>query len=241
MPTEKERSAADPGLRQGAALAPLAGNFLCPHCGYNLRGLTRDRCPECGRPFERARLSESALPWLRRRWHGRFRAYWATVWLLTVHPGRLAAEFAHPVSYPDAQRFRWLTIFWAWLPLGFSSILFLASGDEDFLMLGSSRLATDVWLVSGFNLAAVFALIALTGVPRDSKNLSCRPSWLGITSMLSQRDCIFRPGFTRGKDGLWLRDCGKFFALAISTLAVAYRWIRTPSSSNMGWSRNGHG
>lgn len=165
MPTEKERSAADPGLRHGAALAPLAGDFLCPGCGYNLRGLTRDRCPECGRPFERARLSESALPWLRRRWRGRFRAYWATVWLLTVHPGRLAAEFAHPVSYPDAQRFRWLTIFWAWLPLGFSSILFLASGDEDFLMLGSSHLATDVWLVSGFNLAAVFALIALTGVP----------------------------------------------------------------------------
>ena len=26
----------------------------CPQCGYNLRELTRDTCPECGRPFDRA-------------------------------------------------------------------------------------------------------------------------------------------------------------------------------------------
>lgn len=23
----------------------------CPNCGYDLRGLTKDRCPECGEPF----------------------------------------------------------------------------------------------------------------------------------------------------------------------------------------------
>jgi hypothetical protein len=30
--------------------------LYCPSCGYLLRGLTSDRCPECGRPFERGRL-----------------------------------------------------------------------------------------------------------------------------------------------------------------------------------------
>lgn len=30
----------------------LAG--LCPGCGYDLHGLPEPRCPECGRPFERA-------------------------------------------------------------------------------------------------------------------------------------------------------------------------------------------
>ncbi len=28
----------------------------CPHCGYNLRGLPEDRCPECGEAFDRQEL-----------------------------------------------------------------------------------------------------------------------------------------------------------------------------------------
>ena len=31
----------------------LAGNdAACPSCGYELRGLTRARCPECGMPLD---------------------------------------------------------------------------------------------------------------------------------------------------------------------------------------------
>lgn len=30
--------------------------FFCPTCGYNLTGLVKDRCPECGKAFDRAEL-----------------------------------------------------------------------------------------------------------------------------------------------------------------------------------------
>lgn len=32
-------------------------NIFCPTCGYNLRGLPDGACPECGQPFEAAKLS----------------------------------------------------------------------------------------------------------------------------------------------------------------------------------------
>jgi hypothetical protein len=31
--------------------------LYCPKCGYNLTGLTEDRCPECGEKFSRAELA----------------------------------------------------------------------------------------------------------------------------------------------------------------------------------------
>ncbi|MFQ5495357.1 MAG: hypothetical protein ACE5EX_08235 [Phycisphaerae bacterium] len=32
------------------------GTAVCLHCGYDLRGQERPRCPECGRPFDEALL-----------------------------------------------------------------------------------------------------------------------------------------------------------------------------------------
>jgi hypothetical protein len=40
---------------------PLA-DAQCPQCGYSLRGLTEDRCPECGKPFGRQALANSFVP-----------------------------------------------------------------------------------------------------------------------------------------------------------------------------------
>lgn len=39
----------------------------CPTCGYNLTGLRRDVCPECGQPFDRLSLAKKPWPVSRRQ------------------------------------------------------------------------------------------------------------------------------------------------------------------------------
>ncbi len=54
----------DPGEARTRALADIlaAEDTPCPNCGYNLRGLTGDRCPECNQRLEIAvRLAEDRL------------------------------------------------------------------------------------------------------------------------------------------------------------------------------------
>src|SRR5580658_3751743 len=42
---------ADPNFKSD--LKPVAFEPVCRKCGYSLVGLDRDRCPECGTPFDR--------------------------------------------------------------------------------------------------------------------------------------------------------------------------------------------
>lgn len=34
-----------------------SNTLLCPQCGYNVTGTASERCPECGRPFDRDELA----------------------------------------------------------------------------------------------------------------------------------------------------------------------------------------
>ena len=44
------------GVRWRCRDAPVVG--YCVICGYDLRGLDKPRCPECGQPFDSAQLDE---------------------------------------------------------------------------------------------------------------------------------------------------------------------------------------
>jgi hypothetical protein len=97
--------------------AAASDDLLCPQCGYNLRGIQSDRCPECGFAIDRESLSRSIIPWTFRDEIGLLRAFEQTVMLAIRHPRRLGVAASRPVDYQDAQKFRWLVVLCAWLPL----------------------------------------------------------------------------------------------------------------------------
>src|SRR5438094_592016 len=54
--------------------------------------------------------TRGTIPWANRATIGRVRGYWRTVWLATARARALAAEITRPVSWREAQRFRFLTV-----------------------------------------------------------------------------------------------------------------------------------
>jgi hypothetical protein len=123
------------------AAASLEDDLLCGGCGQNLRGVAADRCPECGRRFDRARLISPDVPWEVRRHVGRVRAFFATVWTVTRRPGRLVTG---SVTLRGARRFRAVVV----------AILFVCSvaaamTDEDLRgERGLFAVSAVAWLVS---------------------------------------------------------------------------------------------
>src|SRR3954451_13793021 len=75
----------------------------CPQCGYNLRGIDSDMCPECGLAVDRAAFAESQLPWSHRKRIGYVRGYLRTLAMGMLDSRKLAMEVARPVSFRDAQ------------------------------------------------------------------------------------------------------------------------------------------
>src|ERR1700722_11740517 len=87
---------------------PTNGRF-CPACGYNLRGINSDRCPECGHAVDPTSLAISIIPWMHRRSLGRTKAYLRTVIMSITHCRKLAQEVARPANFSDAILFRRVT------------------------------------------------------------------------------------------------------------------------------------
>ena len=114
--------------------------LYCPGCGYDLRALDGDVCPECGLRVDRATLGASRIPWAHRARVGPASAYVRTVWLATTRAKQWSQELSNPVSYHDAQRFRWITVALTALPA--AAILFTILA-----LVGAPRLRTAVSFV----------------------------------------------------------------------------------------------
>ncbi len=84
----------------------------------------------------------SRLPWTHRQRIGYFRAYWRTLILGTFKTPDLANELSRPVSFRDAQLFRFITIAVGWVPLAIASLI---------LALVFQKQGTFIWSGIGMN------------------------------------------------------------------------------------------
>ncbi len=92
----------------------LSADAYCPKCDYNLRGLVSNHCPECGYTVTDLNALASLIPWTHRRRIGRWRAYWRTFWMVRRRMAEFCNEIGKPVSFSDAQAYRWTTVLVAW-------------------------------------------------------------------------------------------------------------------------------
>ncbi|UCE59769.1 MAG: hypothetical protein JSU63_20295 [Phycisphaerales bacterium] len=144
----------------------IRDDLYCPKCSYNLRGLTGDRCPECGYSLEDVRSGVSLIPWVHRRQIGRFRAYWKTIWMVMMQPKRLALEIGRPVSYPDSQSFRWVTVLHVYLPVLLGAILlYIVEPTRPFHDKFLDEAYRAIWPMVLLHFLVILYVIAATGVP----------------------------------------------------------------------------
>lgn len=105
--SESQAMTAQPAVARAA--------LYCPDCGYDLRGLTGDSCPECGNEVSMENLERWQIPWAQRSERGRFKTFWRTVWQVTRRPERFVQAAAMPVAYRDARKFHLTLVLWTWL------------------------------------------------------------------------------------------------------------------------------
>jgi len=152
-----------------SSLPAIANDLFCQRCGYNLRGLTGNHCPECGGSLDGVRSPVPRIPWMYRKELGWWRAYWRTIRFVMFRQAQFCDEMARPVSFGDSQLFRWITVllvatpsvllllttYWTWKPQSFSNKLVSASSAA----IGAG------WPLVIFYLCWLLFLAAATGVP----------------------------------------------------------------------------
>ncbi|MGF1634927.1 MAG: hypothetical protein ACFCVE_13825 [Phycisphaerae bacterium] len=162
--------AGPPAGPKGEAAQNLdAEEFVCLHCGYDLRGITSDRCPECGLAFDRAAGAQPRIPWEHRIRLGRVRAFAATALAVLRRPGRLGVEVTRPVDYRGARYFHLICVAVATLavtlPAAGAFVIQMHETWED----SGRYAAAAAWDVATLAVPAVFGLfvglLLATGLP----------------------------------------------------------------------------
>ena len=150
----------------------FAPALYCPRCDYDLRGLTSDRCPECGQILDAQSLRMAAVPWERRRQVGplgRVRMFWWTVARVSFRTHRFASAAALPVGLRDAVWFRRVLCGWLMLGVVLPAIaVLIAINVIDFDALSDVVEWVGPWRSLGLLLAVLAGawlfLLGITGV-----------------------------------------------------------------------------
>lgn len=224
-------------------------DVFCPKCTYNLRGTAGDHCPECGYCVEAMRRGEVRIPWERRREIGRLRAYCQTAWMMTFHPRSIAECMAADVCYRDAQRFRWLTIAFAYAPVLLLTFTAYAVGlpgtaaASGYVQPGTVASPEEwayaqVWPAAILHLCVLLFLAGASGIPgyffhpksasvRRQNNgvamsyYTCGPLALLAIPLLTGAGCVFYGG-TISDAGY-----GLAWAFIVTSIAVPLTWWLT--------------
>lgn len=155
------------------AAPAISVDLFCPHCAYNLRGLTGNRCPECGESIDDLRDPVSRIPWVHRKQLGWWRAYWKTVSFVMFKQKQFANEMARPVSYRDAQAFRWVTVAGTVLPFVVAVVLLSVLSTSFVSLPNATPVAPWVWALVWMMLL-VF-VVGGTGIPTYLFHPRCLP------------------------------------------------------------------
>ncbi len=176
---------------------PLDADLLCGHCHQNLRGVSSDRCPECGHRFDRAHVLQSVIPWEQRKQIGRFKAYWRTVRYISFRAPKVDSD---SITLAAAKSFRRWTvgmlivtfsvpiIWWKYHDRGATpspyvfSRVFQNHEWPDF-----EDVMRDSWFFGTSLVAAVLWLIAVTGIGpwfAHPKRLSIAEQKRGVAASL---------------------------------------------------------
>lgn len=139
-----ESTAHKQSVAPAVALPPVAAGFYCPGCGYELQGLTGDRCPECGESIAELRAPGPLIPWEQRAEIGRITAYTRTRRLIRHHSRLIWNAVAQDVDYRSARRFQLLSVTLATLPIAAIVMIAYGYGAFDF-----TRQAYDFFQFAG--------------------------------------------------------------------------------------------
>lgn len=91
--------------------------LYCPYCGYDLRALAGETCPECGGKVDEVSLKVVQVPWQNSRGIQAPLAMIRTAWRVSFRTKRFCYGICRPVSYQAARSFQFWVVTLLWLGL----------------------------------------------------------------------------------------------------------------------------
>jgi hypothetical protein len=157
----------DPNRPIAEADQPATGfDIYCHECGYNLRGISEPRCPECGKESPALLNAEPSIPWIHRKQIGNVRAFLKTVLFATFSPRKLSEDVYLHIDFRDAQKFRrWaiaVAMFWM---IGMTITLHVAGAQGRLTDPTILNVLGMYWPSVVFNGLVLLYLILATGIP----------------------------------------------------------------------------